>query len=72
MRKFIIVWTYIGNYSEKANHVEAPDPITAIKERYHFYREDFFDKARFYIFEPASGDFHEGSLFELETQLNES
>ncbi len=51
MRTYWILWTYIGNYSDKVIKVEAQDSEHALEAATGFYSDDFQKKATVYVFD---------------------
>jgi len=50
MKKFYVIWTYIGNYSN-VMELFGNTAEDILKSLYGFYSEDFKKKANIYIFE---------------------
>jgi len=50
-RKYWILWTYLGNYSERPIEVLARSPEDAVKIATGFWDKPFAEKATVYVFD---------------------
>lgn len=48
-----IIWTYLGNYSEKPMRVTGDTPEEAANKIFNFFSKDFKEKGTIYVFESA-------------------
>lgn len=52
-RKYWVLWTYIGNYSDHPIEVTGTSPEDAIDSAVGFFSADFQAKATVYVFDHA-------------------
>lgn len=48
--RYFVMWTYLGNYSNKPTVVEASSPGDAAVQATAGFSDDFADKANVYVF----------------------
>ena len=51
MNTYFLLWTYLGNYSDKPLKVEAENPGAAIDKLCRWYSKDFAEKATIFVYE---------------------
>lgn len=51
MKSYWLIWTYIGNYSEKPFHALAASAEAAASLLYEAFSDDFRAKGKVYVFE---------------------
>lgn len=56
--KFWVSWTYIGNYSDRPQVVEACDEMEAVRLLFASYSDEFRAKAMFYVTSEAPTMLH--------------
>lgn len=68
MKTYLVFWTFSANYADKFARLQTEDVsklAEAVRSRFSFYRNEWFNEAKLHIVEVGGDVVFEGSWIEL-------